>query len=111
AASTVTFAGVDAPQRAQEGLVGPTFFPLLASAPLIGRTFTASEFDRRGRVVVLSEALWRDQFGGSPDVVGRMLHVDGAPHLILGVMPRTFQLPTAGTRFWRPLSLLSLWPA
>jgi putative ABC transport system permease protein len=111
AASTVTFAGVDAPQRAQEGLVGPTFFPLLASAPLIGRTFTASEFDRRERVVVLSEALWRDQFGGSPDVVGRMLHVDGAPHLILGVMPRTFQLPTAGTRFWRPLSLLSLWPA
>ena len=24
--STVTFAGIDAPQRAQEGLVGPEFF-------------------------------------------------------------------------------------
>ena len=25
-------------------------------------------------------------------------------------MPRTFQLPTSDTRFWRPLSVLPLWP-
>src|SRR5688572_13652955 len=36
-ASVVTFAGSDAPQRAQEGLVGPEFFELLGTPPLIGR--------------------------------------------------------------------------
>ena len=38
--SVVTFAGIDAPQRAQEGLVGPEFFELLGAPPLIGRTFS-----------------------------------------------------------------------
>jgi putative ABC transport system permease protein len=64
--SKVTFAGADAPQRAQEGLVGPEFFELLGTAPLVGRTFSNEEFERRDRVVVLSEGLWQEQFGRSP---------------------------------------------
>ena len=42
-ASQVVFAGADAPQRAQEGLVGANFFDLLGAPPLIGRTFSAEE--------------------------------------------------------------------
>ena len=107
--STVTFAGSDAPQRAQEGLVGPEFFELLGTLPLLGRTFGAAEFDRRESVVVLSEGLWREQFAGSTAAVGQTLTIDGAPHLILGVMPQTFHLPTRETRFWRPLSVVTGW--
>jgi hypothetical protein len=40
AVTTVTFAGLDAPQRGQEGLVGPEFFELLGAPPLLGRTFS-----------------------------------------------------------------------
>jgi putative ABC transport system permease protein len=108
--SAVTFAGIDAPQRAQEGLVGPEFFELLGTPPLVGRTFSQAEFDRRERVVVLSEGLWQDQFAGSDDVLGRTLAIDGRDHVVIGVMPRAFQLPTRDTRFWRPLSVLPLWP-
>jgi putative ABC transport system permease protein len=111
AVTVVTFAGADAPQRGQEGLVGPEFFATLGTSPLAGRTFTRDEFDRRERVVVLSEGLWRELFGGTPAAVGRTLRVDGEEHVILGVMPQTFQLPTSETRFWRPLSVLPLWPA
>ena len=108
--SAVTFAGTDAPQRAQEGLVGPEFFTLLGTPPLIGRTFTLEEFDRREPVVVLSEGLWQEQFARSPAVLGQTLRIDGRDHVVVGVMPRTFHLPTNDTRFWRPHSILSGWP-
>ena len=104
-------AGVDAPQRAQEGLVGPEFFDLLGTPAPVGRTFSRDEFDRKDRVVVLSESLWRERFGGPrsrarPEVPT----VAGEEYLIIGVMPRTFQLPSRETRLWRPLSVLPLWP-
>jgi putative ABC transport system permease protein len=108
-ASAVTFAGIDAPQRAQEGLVGPEFFDLLGTPPLVGRTFSRAEFDGAEPVVVLSEGLWQDQFGGSEAALGRTLSIDGRNHTVIGVMPRRFQLPTRDTRFWRPLSLVSWW--
>ena len=107
----VTFAGIDAPQRAQEGLVGPGFFELLGTAPLAGRTFSPEEFERREPVVVLSEGLWREQFGGAFTGAARTLSIEGKDHLVIGVMPRTFRLPTRETRFWRPLSVVSSWPA
>jgi len=109
AASAVTFAGREAPQRGLKGVVGPDFFEVLGTAPLIGRTPSREEFDRHDRVVVLSEGLWQEQFDRSPDAIGRTLIVDGQPHTIVGVMPRTFQLPTNDTRFWHPISTSPLW--
>jgi macrolide transport system ATP-binding/permease protein len=109
--SAVTFAGTDAPQRAQEGLIGPEFFELLGAAPLIGRTFSREEFERRERVVVLSERLWQEQFGRSHALRGQTLLIGGESHVVVGVMPRTFQLPTNDTRIWRPYSILPEWPA
>ena len=107
--SKVTFAGADAPQRAQEGLVGPEFFELLGTAPLVGRTCSNEEFERRDRVVVLSEGLWQEQFGRSDGALGQALSIDGEDHVVIGVMPRAFQLPTSDTRFWRPLAILAGW--
>ena len=110
-ASQVVFAVADAPQRTQEGLVDAHFFGLLGATALVGRTFSAEESARGDRVVVLSEDLWRKEFGGSVDAIGRSLIVAGAWHTIVGVMPRTFQLPTKETRLWRPLSMMPRWPA
>ena len=109
AVSAVTFAGRDAPQRGQAGLVGPDFFEIVGTAPLIGRSPSSDEFNRRDRVVVLSEGLWQEQFARSPDALGRSLVVDGEPHTIIGVMPHAFQMPSSETRLWRPISVSPLW--
>jgi predicted permease len=109
AVSAVTFAGRDAPQRGQAGLVGPDFFEVVGTAPLIGHTPSADEFNRRDRVVVLSEGLWQEQFARSPDALGRSLVVDGEPHTIIGVMPYAFQIPSSDTRLWRPISASPFW--
>ena len=109
AGSAVTYAGREAPQRGLGGLYGPDFFEVLGTPPLIGRTPSRDEFERRDRVVVLSEGLWREQFAGSPDALGRSVVIDGQPHTIVGVMPRAFQVPTNDTRFWRPISMIPAW--
>lgn len=64
------------------------YFPLLGAQPVLGRGFTADEGRAGGGdVVMLSTGLWERAFGRSPEVIGRSLVVDGAPHTIVGVLP------------------------
>jgi hypothetical protein len=71
--------------------VSASFFPLLGVKPLIGRNFSADE-DRRGaeRVVMLSAALWKSKFGGSPTILGKTLTLDGEAQTVIGVVPESF---------------------
>ena len=109
AVSPVTFAGRDAPQRGQAGLVGPDFFEVVGTPPIVGRTPSRADFDRRDRVVVLSEGLWQEQFAGATTALGQPMVIDGEPHTIIGVMPQTFQIPSSDTRLWRPISVSPFW--
>src|SRR4029079_16053968 len=45
-------------------------------------------------VVILSHALWRTRFGGDRSIVGRTLTLDGAPYLVVGVMPPLIDYPS-----------------
>jgi putative ABC transport system permease protein len=105
----VTLTGGPEPQSFQGAYVTANFFSLLGVAPLFGRTFTTAEEDRHERVVVLSYALWQRQFGGSPDVVGQDLHIDGIESKVIGVMPETFQFPSVDSRFWAPITTNRYW--
>ena len=107
--SFVITVGADGPLRLREGLVGPGFFDLVGAPALIGRPLSNDDFHRAERVVVLSEALWTEQFGRSDSVLGRRLRIDGHDHEVIGVMPRSFQLPTIDTRLWRPLTVAGRW--
>lgn len=107
--SRAVYMSADAPRRVQEGLVGADFFQLLGATPLLGRTFSREEFAGHQRAVLLSEGLWQDEFGRAADAIGRPLVINGETHVIVGVMPGSFQLPTPDTRLWRPLSVLGKW--
>ena len=80
------------PETLEAQAVTADFFPVLGSAPLVGRTFTAEhEVTGRSRVAVISYGLWQRRFGGSPDVVGRYLPGQRGDLEILGVMPPGFE--------------------
>jgi putative ABC transport system permease protein len=83
------------------------FFATLRAAPVLGQPLHADDDRLRGRrSVVISENFWRRRFGGGADVIGKTIEVDtfrGGPFTIVGVMPRTFDLPR-GTDLWLSLA-------
>jgi putative ABC transport system permease protein len=77
----------------------PNYFELLGAMPALGRTYTQSEWVP-GFLdgVVISDGLWKRQFGSDPHIIGRRVRVDEDPYTIIGVMPRDFRHP-ANTEF------------
>jgi predicted permease len=49
---------------------------------------------------VLSHGLWQRRFAGEVDVLGRQVLVDGAPHVVIGVMPPGFRFPNRDAQLW-----------
>ena len=68
----------------------PGFFTVLGVRPLYGRTYeTAQDMG----AVVISETFWKRRLGGSTDILGRPLVLDGQPFTVTGIMPADFQFP------------------
>jgi predicted permease len=107
--SRVTIAGAGEPQSVQGAFVTANFLPLMGVSPILGRVFNPEEERRRDRVIVLSHQLWMNRFGGSPDVLGQKLQIDGFASQIIGVMPKTFQFPAQDQQFWAPLTTNRYW--
>jgi putative ABC transport system permease protein len=94
------------PQRVTSAWITADLIPILQVSPMRGRTFTAAEDLPNGpSVVIIGEALWRNQFGGDPAVIGKKLDVGGLSREIVGVMPQSFRFPERETQLWLPLQL------
>ncbi|HEU4434971.1 MAG TPA: ABC transporter permease [Pyrinomonadaceae bacterium] len=105
---TVSFnlTGDGNPERLLAGRVSSGLFTLLGVQPVWGRDFVAEE-DRPGseKVVIISEGLWRRRFGGSRDVLGKSLKLDGEDFTIVGVMSASFRMPDQREReLWTPIA-------
>jgi predicted permease len=74
------------------------FFRVFGEYPAMGRFFMPE--DRES--VVLSDRLWRSQFGADVNVVGRVMMLDDKPHRIVGVAPAAFRFPEQA-QLWIPL--------
>ena len=103
---TIANAGSE-PERYLGGAVSWDLFPLLGIAPALGRGFSAED-DRPGGggVVLLSNAVWATRYKSDPDVLGRTVLVNGAPSVVIGVMPPGFEFPN-NQKVWVPLAPLA----
>jgi putative ABC transport system permease protein len=90
------------PVRLTGARVNANFFDVVGVSPILGRGFVRGD-DEKGaaRTVVLSEGLWRSQFGSDPAVIGRQLMIDGRPHSVIGIVPR-IEIPRDND-VWLPL--------
>ncbi|MEO7066005.1 MAG: ADOP family duplicated permease [Rhodanobacter sp.] len=80
--------------------------PTLGVQPTLGRNFNAAEDSPHGpAAVILTWGFWQARYAGKPDVIGRVLQVEGAPHTIIGVLPAGFNIPGAEGRIMLPTAL------
>jgi putative ABC transport system permease protein len=90
--------------------VTPNFFDVMGVSPVLGRGFLEEDGlpqpanAQPGQpgalpgIVVLSNGLWQQRYGGDPGVIGQTIQIGGGPSEIVGVMPPSFELlmpPTA----------------
>ena len=82
------------PEQLPAARVSASFFATLKVHPSLGRGF-AAETDYKGgpHEVVLSDRLWRREFGADPRILGQTTTLNGRTYTIVGVLPASFRFP------------------
>jgi predicted permease len=96
--------------------VSANLFDLLGVHPVLGRGFwprDAGDSVTPGdeHSLLLSDAVWRTNYSGDHEIVGKTVELNGEHFRVLGVMPRGFTFPYTGSNsngmplVWKPLVL------
>ena len=87
-------AGVNQPVRVTTAAVSAEIPRMLHVNPLLGHIITPED-DVPGAppVVILSYGLWKRDFAGDPNMVGKQTYLNGAKATIIGVMRKGFVFP------------------
>lgn len=68
---------------------------VLGVRPALGRFFAPGETVAGGApVAMVSYGYWQRRYGGDRDVLGQVISLDGSDYTVVGVLPRTFVLPS-----------------
>jgi putative ABC transport system permease protein len=97
---SATLTGRGAPRKLDGEEATPGLFTTLGVAPLLGRFAQASDAARgAAKTVVISEAVYRRDFGANPRAVGLFAVLNGDSYRIIGVAPASFAQPSPGVGF------------
>ena len=103
------FTGYGEPEEVAQATVSADFFSVMGVNPAQGRVFTPEEDQLgRGKVVVLSHALWLRLFGGEASVLGKTIFLNHEGFTVVGIMPPDFRFPEIRgqwTDLWVPLNI------
>lgn len=81
--------------------VKPNFIDAVKVQPAVGRFFTEAEYKPMPQsIAVISHHLWQ-RYGADPDVVGKPIQLNGKDVIVVGIMPKGFDLP-GKTEIWLP---------
>ncbi|MGH9477211.1 MAG: ABC transporter permease [Terriglobales bacterium] len=94
--------GSGEPQKVTVAPTDANFFQVLGVRSALGRLLQPG--DRRYSVAVLSYALWKSQFGGERNILGKTITLDGHNVTVVGVAPANFQLRSR-VQLWIPMSM------
>ena len=90
-------------------LVTSNYFDVMGVKPLLGRGFLPEEnvAPDAHPVVVISQQVWQRQFKSDANVLGKVVHLNGQPFNVVGVMPESFLGATYYLRhsFWVPVMM------
>jgi putative ABC transport system permease protein len=91
------------PQTVRVVKVSADYFKVFGVAPAAGRTFSPNEdLPNAPLVAMLSHGVSQSRFGGNNEVLGKPILLNGAPHTVVGTLPRGFQ-PDPEADIWVPM--------
>ena len=91
------------PKRFTGAYVTEDFLRILGVAPALGRDLRPEDnVPGAEKVALIGYGLWQRDFGGTPDIIGKALRINGTPATIVGVMPQGFAFPV-NEQLWIPL--------
>jgi putative ABC transport system permease protein len=86
------------------------FFAVMGVRPALGRLFLPNEFhDLHNETLIISWKFWKNQLGGDPHVVGRVIHIEDVPSVIVGVLPPMTDV-YSDVDIWLKLTTEPSWP-
>src|SRR5262245_9836382 len=106
--------GTDEPERIIGGRVTTDFFSVFGIKPALGRDFSPGEDElKSGRVVILSQSVWRRRFNADPSLIGRTITLNDLSYTVVGILPSEFRYPrihegVSGPELWTPVKMGSL---
>ncbi len=82
-----TVSGVGDPFQVPIFKTTANYFDVLGLRPMLGRTFLPQE-EEGADVAIITDRFWKARLGGTQDVIGKALVLDGVTHTIVGVIPK-----------------------
>lgn len=101
---SLTMTGMGKPIQLRAAKVSAGYFDIFGVRAALGRTFAADE-DRPGKphAAILSNKLWKNQFGEAKDIIGRKILLDSEPYTIVGVLHAESPFDRRYSEIWTPL--------
>jgi predicted permease len=103
--------GKDATEKVFGAAITDNLFSVLKARPAAGRLFLPDEATPgHGRVVILSDRLWKRMFASDSSILGKSVRIDGVARIVVGVMPPDFELPLPALKtripaeMWAPIA-------
>jgi len=121
--NSLTLTGDGEPEQLVGARVSSGYFAAIGVEPIIGRSFTAEEYEvGKGRVVILDHALWQRRYGGDRNIINRNITLDNTSYTVVGVMPRglypvsplnpgRLTFDEQEQNYWLPMSFTAEWAA
>ena len=97
------------PQEVLAEFVSDSFFSVFDAKFALGRNFTPEETRTpgQGQYIVMSYGFWQSRFGADPNIIGRVVPVNGLPFEVIGVTARDFDRFGGDQKavLWLPLTI------
>ena len=107
---TFTWTGDGEPKLVTCTSVSEDFFPMLGIRPYLGRLYEPREYTYlENDTLIVSYNFWKNQLGGDPHVIGRIVHFEGVSETIVGVLPPLADL-FPDTDVWPKHTVRPSWP-
>ena len=107
---TFTWTGDGEPRLVTCTSVSQDFFPMLGIQPFLGRLYEPREYTYlENDTLIVSYNFWKNELGGDPHVIGRVVHFEGVSETIVGVLPPLSDL-FPDTDVWPKHTVRPSWP-